>query len=456
MMLKSDFFWALAANVINAVLWAAIIPVSTRYLGVVDTALWLNFVVLAGVGQLLELGFNPTLARNYSYVFAGAQSLQAVGLGPEHGVVNQKLLAELIYASKKVYFFIGLLSVLVLWGGGTFYIALVVPAGIPLDHILIDWLIYSLSNIISLWFGYTNSIILGKGDVRSFNKILVLTRSVQLILSIGGLIAGGGLFGLSLAALISAFIGRLIAYAHAKKEIAKAHHLAPSVSATNSLVKILWHNSGRYGLVMIGAFLITRANLLIAGATIGVVPAAGYNFSVQLLAFLQSFAGIPFGINLPKLNSLWAKKQYEQAKNIFADSLVVGIIIFSIGAVVFVVIGPLIIEKINGNLVLPETWFLVIMSVTFLLEFNHGTCANLLTIANKVPFVKASLFTGVVIVLSSWLVAPHFGILGLISIVAIIQLLYNNWKWPLSTSRLLGTTYFRLIANSFVRILKKI
>jgi O-antigen/teichoic acid export membrane protein len=452
MMEKSNFLWALAANIVNAGLWAALIPISSRYLGVEDTALWLNFVVLAGVGQLLELGFNPTLARSYSYVYAGAQSLKAVGLGEAHGVVNPALHAELVYASQKVYLLIGLSSAIVLWGGGSLYLAFVIPAGIPLDRILVDWCLYSLGSIVSLWFGYTNSMILGRGDVRFFNQVLLLTRGLQLLLSIGGLVAGGGLLWLSAAALISALTGRLFAYFHVKSEVGEARRLSPSASATNALVKVLWHNSGRYGLVMIGAFLITRANVLIAGATIGLVPAAGYNFSVQVLTFLQSFAGVPFNMNLPRLNALWARQQYEQVRNIFGASLVAGILIFLAGAIAFITAGPSILQKISGNIALPETWLLAIMAVTFLLEFNHGTCANLLTVANKVPFVGASLLTGFAIVITSWFVAPHAGVIGLVGVVSIFQLLYNNWKWPYSASHALGTTYYRLFTVSLINL----
>lgn len=448
MSIKADFIWAIAANVTNAVLWATIIPISSHYLGVIDTAIWLNFVVLAGVAQLLELGFNPTLARNFSYVFAGAQSLRAVGLAGQNGVINHTLLAELICASQKVYILIGVLSVIVLWGGGSFYIAAVLPVGVKQESVLIDWCVYSLANIVALWFGYTNSMILGRGDVRFFNKLLVVTRCLQLVLSIIGLVAGCGLFWLGLIALISSITGRIIAYARVRQEILEAHRLAPSKVATNSLAKLLWHNSGRYGLVMIGTFLITRANLLIAGATIGIVPTAGYSFAIQVFTFLQSFAAIPFSMNLPKLNGWWAKKEYMQAKLIFGISLVSGFIIYLVGAIAFIGAGPLIINEINGSLVLPDFWILLVMALTFLLEFNHGACANFLTVANKVPFVGASIITGIGIVLASYIAAPLFGVVGLVAIVAIFQLLYNNWKWPLEASRLLGTTYFSLFSKS--------
>ncbi|MEO6276836.1 O-unit flippase-like protein [Roseateles sp.] len=446
---RTGFIWAISANVANAALWAIVIPVSSRYLGAEETAIWLNFVVMAGVGQLLELGFNPTLARSFSYVYAGAQSLRAVGLDESHGPVNHPLLAQLIFSSRKIYYIVGALSAATLWGGGTLYLLNVLPPGTPADGVLTAWLIYSSGCVISLWFGYTNSMILGHGDVNFYNQTLVLTRGLQLAVSIGALVAGGGLACLALGALGSAIVGRAICYRHVRAELQCAHAIGPLASDINALVRVLWHNSGRYGLVMLGAFLITRANLLIAGLTIGVVPAAGYSFSVQVLTFLQSLAGVPFSMKLPVLNTLWARQQRREAEDMFAAALALGIVMFIVGAAGFVTIGPFALAQIKGNLILPDTWILLAMSLIFLFELNHGNCANLLTISNKVPFVTAALVTGLMIVIGSWIVAPHFGVLGLVMVVGMSQLSFNNWVWPRAACSMLNTTYSRLLKQGF-------
>ena len=68
----------------------------------------------------------------------------------------------------------------------------------------------------------------------------------------------------------------------------------------------------------------------------------------------------------------------------------------------------------------------------YVLEWNHSTFATLITLSNRVPFVKASILSGGAIVilsfLSVWL--TPLGILGLILAQGMVQLAYNNWYWP--------------------------
>ena len=67
-----------------------------------------------------------------------------------------------------------------------------------------------------------------------------------------------------------------------------------------------------------------------------------------------------------------------------------------------------------------------------LLEGNHSNFSTMIVIQNSVPFVGVSLITGGFIVLGSFLTLQYtnYGILGLILVQGIVQLSYNNWKWP--------------------------
>jgi hypothetical protein len=56
---------------------------------------------------------------------------------------------------------------------------------------------------------------------------------------------------------------------------------------------------------------------------------------------------------------------------------------------------------------------------------------------NTVPFVKASIISGIAIVVVSILSIKltHLGIIALILSQGIVQLAYNNWYWPVYVIR---------------------
>src|SRR6266567_8101153 len=71
---RRDIYWGYAAQLLNVGAGLILLPVVVRYFSPEDVGLWFVFITLAGLAQLLEFGFQPTLARNTAYVYAGARS----------------------------------------------------------------------------------------------------------------------------------------------------------------------------------------------------------------------------------------------------------------------------------------------------------------------------------------------------------------------------------------------
>jgi hypothetical protein len=99
--------WGYLAQALNLGGGLLLLPISARFLSPEDLGLWFVFSALAGLAQLLELGFQPTFARNAAYVYAGAQQLVKTGL-PERSdnddpAVNLGLLSGLLAAARTVY-----------------------------------------------------------------------------------------------------------------------------------------------------------------------------------------------------------------------------------------------------------------------------------------------------------------------------------------------------------------
>jgi hypothetical protein len=90
----------------------------------------------------------------------------------------------------------------------------------------------------------------------------------------------------------------------------------------------------------------------------------------------------------------------------------------------------------------------------FLLEANHSLFANIITSKNEVPFYLPALYTGVGIVLLSLLLFKftHLGIWSIILAQFLIQLCYNNWRWPYWVLKELRTNYKELLEKGYKNI----
>lgn len=455
-----DFTWGVLAQGLGIGMWLVLLPIALKYLSASEVALLLIFVTISGISQLLELGFQPTIARNISYAYSGVVNLVSTGIDAETAFTpgpNVRLLSELLVASRYIYKIIGILAALFLWIIGTAYIVGISRDVVSIYTVIVAWISFSTGYIINLSYGYINSFLQGKGDMLEFNKVSALFKATQIVLSVLFLMCGYGLIGLGFASLIATILGRVLAYKYVKLELSERRSDTKLNSEKiNRLIKIIWHNSSRYGVAMLGAFLVSRACVLVVTSKIGLEQASGFILALQILISLQNLSTIPFSLIIPKLNALQAQGVKLQILRLFSKSLVTSLSLFISSGLIFIIFGNKILIIIGSSSNLPSMTILVILCLVFLLELNHGICANLITTTNQVPFVRAALITGVMITVSAWIIAPYLGILGVVIMMGFWQLLYNNWKWPYAVSKLFGLKYIVIIQMGFLRLWFKI
>jgi O-antigen/teichoic acid export membrane protein len=456
MLARRDFYWGYAAQGMNIGLGLIMMPIVVRYMSTVDVGLWFVFTTMASLAQLLELGFQPTLSRNVAYVYAGVQKLTAFGLQEiDNSTFNVALLGNLVAVSRWIYRWISFSAALVLLVGGTFYINTLLPKHSDFLAVYAGWFTFVLGNIINFYYGYLNAMLMGRGDVTAANKVVIASRSVQVLVGAGMVIAGFGLLGLGLASLLSTIISRILA----RRYVFSQHHpemnnLVSNADEARDLVKVIWYNASRFGIVLIGVFLIWRANTLIAASRLGLADAASYGLAIQVFFLLNTIATVPFNLTLPHLNALRAQGKQEQVYQSFSTLLITALLIYSIVSLMILLYGNFFLSLIGSSTKLPNTLVLSGMVVVFLLEINHGTCANFITTGNHIPFIKASILTGICIVTVSIVFAPIFGIAGLVMAQGLVQVIYNNWKWPKEVGKIFNVSYFKIITDGFMFLIK--
>lgn len=453
-----DLNWGLLSQGLNIASGLLLLPVVLIYLSSEEVGLWFVFSSLVGLAQLLELGFQPTIARYVAYIYAGSQRLEKVGIpeNNEKGPLNQLLLGQVFTAAKRVYLWITLVVLFALLGCGSIYIISLLPPTLSWEKVVGAWVLFSLGFIANFYFGYYISFLQGRGDITASNQVVVVSRLIMIFVGSAVLFAGLGLVGLGLASLLSAIISRFLLHRLfwdiRRPEILKLKNSPPPIDQSSS--SILWHNASKLGWVYLGAFLITRMNILIASSFLGLAVAASYALTFQILITLSSLASTLFTIKLPSLNAEQIRGRVSVILASFGQSLVVAWALFVSIAIILIIFGNSLLVFIGSHSKLLDRNLLALFAVIMLLEMNHGLCASYLTTHNEVVFVRPALISGFLIVTSSILLVSfyHLGVLGLLLSQGIVQLAYNNWKWPMEAANKMGCSFLHVLNSGITEI----
>ena len=421
-----------------------ILPLALSRLQPSVVGLWYIFLTAQSLIGLLDFGFTQTFARNFAYVFAGARTLLREGVVETPAEASQPgmdrdLFAALLTASRRVYRSIALITLVVLLGVGSWYVYRVTrEAGLPVPMAWSSWAVFALAMTVNVYYQWQSALLVGADRVQQNYKIQIASRAVQLVVSVVGLLLFPSLLVLVVGYVLSVIVVRWYGFVSVREIIegAEGHE---SAERARALFPVLWHNTGRLGLVSLGAFLITRFSMFAVGYFLGLDVAARYAIAMQALSVVQGLSQVAFTINMPRISGARVEADAARLRHLVLRSLAFAWVLFAMGAVGLVMLGPSLLGFIHSRTTLPATSVLIVMSVVWFLEANHTNCASVIVTGNRVPFVPAALVSGVAIALgvsiAGWMGG---GLMTFILIQGAVQLAYNNWKWPLLVFSELG------------------
>lgn len=441
-----DLAWGYSAQLLNLAAGVLLLPLLALHAVPEVVGLWLVFITLVSLAQLIELGLQPTLARAVAYAHAGVSGLRSEGLAApvaSDGRADEATLLALQRTSKRLYRYAAALTCALLLVTGTMYVrhVLRVNPGVTIPHVYLAWTLFAAGTVLNNYFGYYVAFIQGRGRVTQCNQVMVLGKTVFLVLGAMFTIFDGGLLGLGAASFIAAFCGRLLAmkfYTDGKVADGSA---APSVDW-----RLLLPNAARLIIVQFGTFLILRATVLIGANFLSLTEVASYGITVQVLMVLSGLASLTLNLQMPRMNAAQARGDKVALRGLLGSAVLLAWLVFWGGAAVSLVAGDVILEALGkGTSMLPPGPLLV-LTTTYFLEMNHSVFATYLTTLNRVPFMAAAIVSGAcTVVLALALCDAGLGIWGLILAPALVQATYNNWKWPLEALRDVGADLWTIL-----------
>ena len=392
-----------------------------------ELALWYVFLALGGFANLADFGFGSAISRVYSFLWAGAEDFDAEGLRPppKSREPNLPRLRQLTRTVRFFYWRLSLAATLLLAVVGTIVLMRPIAAVANVRLAWICWAAYLLTIGYNLGTSWWMLACQGIGRVRQLQAAYTWSGLAYMTCAAALLLKGGGLSAVVIASALRGVIMRM--YCRHVYYSAVPRHSAGQGQPDREILKRLWPNASKFGMISIGAYLINNGSVLISSHFLTSKVTASLGVTVQIGTFLMSFAGLWLTVKWPQLTMLRTQGRLEEMSVLFARRLAFTLASFVLLATVVVLVGnPLLAWKGTQTRLLPTPalvfYFLYLTQQIFYVQFGALAYTE-----NVVPFFKISIFTGLWMLTLSFSLTWAYGFWGMLIAPLLAESTRCNW-----------------------------
>lgn len=413
-----------------------LLPFIIKYLNPSEIGLWYTFTTFYSLAILIDFGFQSVIARNVSYLWAGASEITKDTISTsfsKKGNINKDYFSKFLYTSKFIYKVMSWIIFIILGTLGTYYIYEISIGTIEIKTALIAWLFYFFSIILNIYFSYWNAFIKGIGAIKKYNQILVITKVFQLLFTLLFLLLDLGLIGVSLAYLLSVLINRLLqskAFYYFNDFTKSLMYKKRQVKFDKVIFKNLLPNTSRTAALSFSNYLIINFPILISSYFLSLELSGQFGFLNQIITLILTLSNSYFNTYLSKINYLKARNENDKVMALFRKSIGVNFLINIICFNILILFGNIILNLIGSNIYLPTVSILLITIIYRYLYNNQTLFTTLISASNNLYYYKYFLVSALLTVLFQIIFSVLYkNIYSIILPILIIQMLFNNWYW---------------------------
>jgi O-antigen/teichoic acid export membrane protein len=439
--------WAYAAQFSGISLSLVLLPLIIWYFPVERVALWYLFLTIGSLGALAEQSLEPAITRYVTYARSGVGELPKYGARPSIGTgqIDPQLVGTVVAAARWLHARTSAFNLVVFGAGGGLYLWFLASPNNLGTETLQAWGLFTAAQYLGCRLMVNIPILQGMQRTREAFQVLALQRAGFLVTAIVGIALFPRLEVIGIAQLIATTLGMGTAWLRVSRLLA-ANGVTSHHEKVSAVIREIFQGSLKLWITRFGAFQIVKSNLLLVSGFVGLQAAGSLAISMQAMEAIGLLALTPLFFRLPGLYELRTLGLTQDMKGCIGNSLLIAWMTFCVGGICLLWQGPDLLGLLGSQSTLLPAGSLLLLLVTGLLEMNHSFSATLLLLENRVPFMKAAVLSGLLIVCLSSLILSQtgLGIFGALAVPFVVQLAYNNWKWPLEALRSLDTNYLEL------------
>jgi len=413
---RIDVLWNYAATFLKIASSALLLPFILRMMPAEMVGIWTVFVtyIFSGVRSLKTTGFETIAERNQS--------------------IDYGLLKGVISAMRWFYSRMAVVLFLLLTTAGTWYIfSLMKNYKGEQSEVYIAWGLLCIINSYNIFTLYYNSLLLGKGLIKKSKQIIIVGNLIYLIIAASLMMAGKGLIAIVTAKISSVIIIRWLSYrAFFSKQLKQQlKDVLPRAKA--EILKAIYPNAIKIGLTTLGGFMVTRSAVIIGSFYLSLEDIASYGITMQLIGVIAGLSSIFTATYQPKIVQLRVENNITKIKILYLKGQLIIITTYVLSGSVILVFGDSVLQFLGSNTMLMPSVLIALGLILSLEQTNLSVAGAILVTKNEVPFFKAALYSGAIIIIGLFLSFHlfHWGLLTMLIIPLLVDVSYQAWKWPL-------------------------
>jgi hypothetical protein len=418
------------------------LPFAVTRLTEAQLGIWYIYLTVQGIVFLLDLGASQTFVRYFGYVFAGAVDLKddEVPCKSPDGRVNAKLLAALLGTARRIYLCMAVVAGILMLTAGSYCLhRMTKDVDLP-ESIWPSWIVFVITMLAQTYYQWQGPPLIGSGRTRRNYEIAVVSRSVQVTLSVLALMVHPSLLAMSFGFAASAIVMRLDYHRSLRPIRDQVQGVVWPREQFSHLAGVVLRSARQLAGMVAGVQLTSRFIVLAVAWYAGLAASAQFSITYQALVALNSIAFVAQTMFNPKAARARVAGDHETMRSLFSLSLGFGWIVFAVGGAALILLVPYLLELIGSNTSLPSMPIILLMIAIFTFEMNMFTATHMITTSdNTVPYWKSMLASGALTVLAVIAVGElGLGLFAILITQFVIQLGYNYWRWPAYCFKVLG------------------
>jgi len=433
---KKDVIWNYLATFLQIGSGILLFPFILRMLPSESVGVWSIFMSIASFVNLLDFGFSPSFTRNITYIFSGVDKLERTGISKENtnAQINIELLGKTIRAMKWFYSRISLVAFTLLISAGSFYLFSVINQSFKGDRLQVEvaWGMFCIVNTYNIYTLYYDSLMLGFGMVMKNKQLIIISQIAYLCVSVTLIYCGLGLISIVVGQAIAVGIRRVISFRYFYTQSLRNELKQVNTDDFKQIITIITPNSIKVGLTSIGAFMVLQSSIIVGSLYISLTQLASYGITVQVTNVIASLATVYYSSFTPQVTHLRVENNIVAIKNIYIKCIFLLVLTIIVCGVILITSGDWALELLKSKTHLLGSSMIILILLITLLEKNHAIAGGFILSKNEVPFFKAAIISGIATVILLFILINTFnmGIWGMILAPGIVQISYQNWKWP--------------------------
>lgn len=441
----SSVVWAWAINALRLGSGLILLPLVVRYLSRPEFDMYFVFLAFWNLIPIVDFGFVHSFGRAIAYAMAGAKELLPDGYVPATAQPqpNYELLRRVLHATQWLYRVFAGAGMLVLAIGGTWLIYSGISQTPSISRTAIAWALMILAIGLEVYMAWWNNALQAMNRVSQSLRYAVLALVLRLVLFAGLLVAGLGLLSVPISNIISSAVQRGLAR-RAVLALLPGGRLSirADSAAAREVLRVIWPNTWRTGVHLLGSYLATQANTILCLKLLGLNASGVYGFTFQLFNICLGVAYVWVQVKLPQITQLRVKQDYPTLRRLLRLRILLSHFTYwLVAALVILVVPPALARFAPDKAVLASPW-LELFALLRCLDMQLIISTTLITTGNRLPFYRATVGANILgLMLASVLaVGTGLGVAAFVVAPLVVGLAYNYWKWTLVAMRELSGT----------------